>query len=881
MRPSICSLTVAGLATALLISACGGGGGDSPAPNDPNNPVNPTNPVQTKPSAVIQIKVGDTVLVSGDSVAAGSTISLDASGSTTPNGTLSYSWTINKQPESSNAIIGNAQAAQTSFMPVVAGEYVLTLTVSNGSESATQQLVLTVTSDKPVAAVAESVINVPQGRVQLDGRSSQPPTGGDVSLLTYSWTLVGVPPGSNSTLDATEATQAQPRFEVDVVGRYTLELRVSYDGKTSEPTTLVVNVAPPNQLPTAEIIKITSFDDNNPPVRGQPIILEARGTPGTGGGTLQYRWNVTKWGDAPVTVEGDKTSRLTITPAGTAQFQVSLSVFDGIQRGSASSSTSFDVVNSTTAENTAPVAMFQAGWSDDTGEVEVATCENGSADSSARMRLYTYGSYDADGDALTYKFTLVSEPEQGATITNFDTNDYRMYFVPCKPGNYTVKVRATDPSGAYDEYTRSWTARTGANRQPSAGAGIANGLSVVQTGGTVILSGESSSDPDSNELTYEWTLIDRPDDSTATLQDATTVRPSFLADKPGTYTAQLVVIDRPHGIRSASSNVSVFAKAQNNAPVVRPYLAQVYDREQPLLISEQSKNTGIWGVGPQNLTLWSTFRLFANAYDPDGDSLRYLWTLNATPTGYSGRHNLHIEPTKCMVGGRWLEMAETFEVWQDRQLTATSWADCATDEFLFSPSQTGIYDLQLLVTDGVSNTGPYRFSVQAATRADYPGPLLEDLLTNTTYSNDNGWLIEKDFGNEDKEPEQVFFPYAGTAAPLGTLNVGDLSVAFNGDMVLKSFRLTAGGGNYTITNLQAVDSTGTHAPKFVGLSNNQVINQGQSVDFQVALPLNGAAECEWQRNAPNLTWSFSIAEKPGFTFSYKPDLSRHNSTHCP
>lgn len=77
---------------------------------------------------------------------------------------------------------------------------------------------------------------------------------------------------------------------------------------------------------------------------------------------------------------------------------------------------------------------------------------------------------------------------------------------------------------------------------------------------------------------------------------------------------------------------------------------------------------------------------------------------------------------------------------------------------------------------------------------------------------------------------------------------------------LGTFKLTATGSNFTITNLSATDSTGRVAPFFSNLSNSQVIAAGSSVTFSLKSPLTN-------NFATNLIYKFMILES-GATFTH-------------
>jgi len=92
-----------------------------------------------------------------------------------------------------------------------------------------------------------------------------------------------------------------------------------------------------------------------------------------------------------------------------------------------------------------------------------------------------------------------------------------------------------------------------ADDRPEADAGDDQ---TVATGETVFLDGSASSDPNDDPLTYGWTLIEKPEGSTASLTDADTATPSFVADLDGEYEVMLVVSD---GILSDDDTVEITA----------------------------------------------------------------------------------------------------------------------------------------------------------------------------------------------------------------------------------------------------------------------------------------------------------------------------------
>lgn len=107
-------------------------------------------------------------------------------------------------------------------------------------------------------------------------------------------------------------------------------------------------------------------------------------------------------------------------------------------------------------------------------------------------------------------------------------------------------------SGAQDD----WTGDTPSG-VPVANAGPAQSVLV---GATVTLDGSGSTTP-SGTLGYQWTLVSKPEGSTAELANATTIRPTFVADKAGRYEADLVVSNG--GATSNHSRVVVTAGSRD------------------------------------------------------------------------------------------------------------------------------------------------------------------------------------------------------------------------------------------------------------------------------------------------------------------------------
>src|SRR5205085_8401853 len=91
--------------------------------------------------------------------------------------------------------------------------------------------------------------------------------------------------------------------------------------------------------------------------------------------------------------------------------------------------------------------------------------------------------------------------------------------------------------GKVDSAAVTVTISTSGLQSPIANAGPNQSLG---HNATITLQG-SGSDPQSLQLTFQWSLLSKPAGSNAALSNPTSASTTFNADKPGTYVAQLIV----------------------------------------------------------------------------------------------------------------------------------------------------------------------------------------------------------------------------------------------------------------------------------------------------------------------------------------------------
>ncbi len=159
-------------------------------------------------------------------------------------GPLSYHWNLVTVPQGSLTVIINPDEPTASFVPDVAGDYSVRLTVDDGMFSSEASTTITaVRANVPPVAEAGQNVNILLGqKAQLDGSASSDPDTWP-SALTYQWSFVSVPAGStlvNAGID--RADTSTPSFVPDKEGVYVLQLAVN-DGANSAVDTVSVTVS--------------------------------------------------------------------------------------------------------------------------------------------------------------------------------------------------------------------------------------------------------------------------------------------------------------------------------------------------------------------------------------------------------------------------------------------------------------------------------------------------------------------------------------------------------------------------------------------------------------------------------------------------------------
>ena len=512
----------------------------------------------------------------------------------------------------------------------------------------------------PVAGPGQRVVS--GSTVELDGSASFDV---DDRPLSYKWQFYARPSGSNATL--TDAETATPFFVADQDGMYVVHLQVDNGELTSMQGEIDVDYAGSDR-----VVIIASSDGSAPvPDAGLDRIYPFIGPtamPLSGSGSyspsgdaiISYQWYLI---NAPV---GSNAS--IDTPDDTEHDSASLladmagSYVIGLSLDHKTVDFNNDHVVITLTENSPPTASAGIDQTVSVGDTVI---------------LNSSSSNDPDGNLLGYSWSLASAPGSWGWQSNETWIDWPSLsdgmaaaptFIPGLNGEYRLRLTVNDGeiSSVADEVLIT-TSGGAANSAPIADAGADQSVTV---GDTVLLDGGGSTDPDSDALTYTWSIRSQPLGSSAAIDDPSSETPDFVVDSVGRYEVQLIVYD---GLVNSNPDTMIVTVTTNTAPIADAG-------------ADQSVSVGD-----------TVFLDGGGSSDPDNDPLTYSWTIEISPSGSS-----------AAIG------------------------DPSSDTPSFVTDVEGSYDVQLIVNDGLLNSNPDTMTVTAATAGACANPLA--LMTSLPFA---------------------------------------------------------------------------------------------------------------------------------------------------
>ncbi len=173
-------------------------------------------------------------------VVSGVSVKLSGSNSSDPDGdALTYLWAFTETPAESTVVFTDSTATEPAFTAGSPGMYVIRLTINDGKTSDVDTVVITV-SNTPIADAGINQVVTLNDEVTLNGTRSSDPNG---DILVYSWTFVSFP--DDSTAELIGPTTINPTFTADIADIYEIMLTVSDGNESSSDIVRITANTPP------------------------------------------------------------------------------------------------------------------------------------------------------------------------------------------------------------------------------------------------------------------------------------------------------------------------------------------------------------------------------------------------------------------------------------------------------------------------------------------------------------------------------------------------------------------------------------------------------------------------------------------------------------
>ena len=271
------------------------------------------------------------------------------------------------------------------------------------------------TNQPPVANAGPNQSVIVPTVVTLDGSGSTAAAG---ATLTYAWTLTTRPSGSAATI--ANNTSVMPTFTADVAGTYAASLVVN-DGTTSSAASTVTITG---SAATGNAPPVANAGPNQNVTIPATVFLDGSRSSDPDGDALAYSWSFSSRPDgSTATLAGANTVSPNFSPDLAGVYLVRLVVNDGQLNSSPST-----VQITAATDNSAPIAA--AGPAQQVSVGDTVTLD-GSASS------------DADGDPLTYAWSLTTRPT-GSTASLANPSSVAPTFTADVAGIYVASLVVND-----------------------------------------------------------------------------------------------------------------------------------------------------------------------------------------------------------------------------------------------------------------------------------------------------------------------------------------------------------------------------------------------------------------------------------------------------
>ena len=481
----------------------------------------------------------------------------------TEGNSLTFQWTLNQKPDGSNTTISNPTSEKPTFVPDKPGLYIIQLIVSDDiNESAPFIIEYETINSRPIAQFDYNRPIYLNQIVQLNATLSSDL---DNDPLSCSWEIISRP--NLSTAELSDPNAVTPSFEADQLGEFIVQLIVNDGHMDSAPFEITIEVL---KIPVA----VAGFEQQLP-VQQEVQLSAEESRPGAGGSDLTFQWTIVQKPSGSSAELSDPTSENpTFVPDTPGVYIIHLIVNDGINE-SAPSIIEYETLNSR------PNAQFDY---------------NGPLYLNQIVELNANLSSDLDNDPMTYSWEILSRPNLSTAVLS-DPNAVTPSFEADQLGEFIVQLIVNDGHMDSDPFIMTIEVL----EIPVAVAGFEQQLPLQQE--VQLSAAGSQPGAGGSDLTFQWTIVQKPPGSSAELSDPTSENPTFVPDTPGVYIIHLIVND---GINNSTPYILEY-ETLNSKPIAH------FDYNQPIYVDQLVELDG------------------SQSFDIDNDPLIFKWKILSKP----------------------------------------------------------------------------------------------------------------------------------------------------------------------------------------------------------------------------------------------------------
>jgi RHS repeat-associated protein len=426
---------------------------------------------------------------SPQTVAVGTSVTLDGSASTNPDGNqIAFRWTLVNRPAGSKAALVGADTPHPKFAVDVAGNYLAELVVANGEEiSVSDRVIISTTNSAPIASPGAPFLAKRGETVTLDGSASFDVDG---DPLSYTWTLENQPFRSRSQLVG--ADTPQPTLSLDRTGDYIISLKVNDGGLLSQSRLTSVKALKRVINGQFPISKAGPDQAVEPP--GQPVSLDGRSSTDLDGDLISYRWAMIYKPDGSQAQLADPLAGLTqFTPDRPGTYIAQLMTLNS-PLVIDNETNNFEEPDTVEIKVTVPTVPNHSPQFTSTPPTTATV---------GQPYSYQLAATDSDNDPLTYSLLV-----GGTDMLINDPTPGLISWTPTVPGNQPVSVKVDDGKAGTDTQSFEIAVSEPVNLPPQ----ITSSAVTVGVIGQLYSYQVTAVDPEDDPLSYS--LVTAPDGMT-------------------------------------------------------------------------------------------------------------------------------------------------------------------------------------------------------------------------------------------------------------------------------------------------------------------------------------------------------------------------------